>query len=137
MYKFTAIIALCSSAALLPACDSKPCSGGGMAADGRPLPAAWSEVMPALPGAVACRDETGITDQEFSRSYEIGKDADDGKRQWTKHLVANGWAKGSVSLDDDAFVAESFDRDGHELKVSCSRAVKDKGWCTVVFTPGG
>lgn len=120
---------------LITACDSKPCSGGGMKVDDRPLPEAWEATAPAIAGAIACDADDPSGGDEWSRSYEFGANAEDGKKQWTAHLTGNGWKDTGEIVDDDIYRQRGFEQDGHKLELKCSRRVEDKGWCTLIFTP--
>lgn len=119
---------------LTSACESKPCSGGGMQVDTRPLPDVWNETAPPVPGAIACNSDDGVTNNEWSRSYEFGADPQEGKTLWTAHLTGNGWKDTGETHDDDTYRQATFEREGHKIDFKCSRMVQDKGWCTLTFT---
>lgn len=120
---------------LTTACDSKPCSGGGMKVDDRPLPEAWEGTAPAIPGAIACIADDPSGGGEWTRSYELGDNPKDGKTQWTNHLTGKGWKDTGETRDDTIFLKSTYEREGHKLELKCSRSVEDKGWCTLLFTP--
>ena len=49
-----------------------------------------------------------------------------------KHLTATGWRETSKKRDDDA-IAGTYENKGATLSASCSKHVKDKGWCSMSF----
>jgi hypothetical protein len=122
---------------LVPACDSGPCSGGGMEEDKRALPEAWAKSAPPAAGAIACHSADGSTDQEFERSYEGGKSPKEGFDLWNGHLTGKGWKATGETKDDDVYHQETYELDGAKIALQCSKRTPDKGWCTLAFTPKG
>jgi hypothetical protein len=99
-------------------CSKKPCDGGGMIVDDRPLEGAMKDIIgPA--GGVMCRAETDDGKyQATSRMYELlEKTPDQAALAWDEHMKAKGWE-----------LVTPFD----VLADNLEAAVRDKDKCGVI-----
>lgn len=108
-----------------------------MTVDSRQLPEDWQAAAPAPTGAVACHEESGATDTEYSRNYELGASPKEGFETFGAHLTAAGWAELPAKEISEYYLQATFAKDGARLELKVSRKVENKGWCTVTFTPAG
>ncbi|EKD70199.1 MAG: hypothetical protein ACD_46C00605G0002 [uncultured bacterium] len=134
--KYISFTIIVLSIVLLSACSNKPCSGKGMSIDTRPLTDQWNKMVPIPSGGELCYSAMLEGDESTRQIEYVGLDPRKTYDLWEKNLVADGWELTSNN-DLSSKYEITATKSPATIKVTISKAVTNKGWCTVTFKPTG
>lgn len=129
-------------------CSKKPCDGGGMMVDDRPLEGAMKDII-GPEGGVMCRTEEDDGQYKATnRMYELTeKTPDQAAAAWDDHMKAKGWEpvtpfdvlaeniEAAVKDKDKCGVVDQwYAKPGEPARVHVTVSYcVDKGWSSVTF----